>query len=764
MITNTFFKHRRQWTWTSPGDKVRNTVDYILTRQSSQPNIIDAHVLSNPDISDHRPVRCKMKLSLVKRNKTSSPNKRFDLTKLENSETCQLFQQTIQTSLEQYNPEDDAQKLMNAIEKSVVDASTTVLGKRVTPDSKTWISETTKHAIEQKKQTRKCKGTHSIEYKLAKSNIKKLCKIDKENSIEKEHKDLNNLPLNQKYYAATKKLKLKQTRNVRGWEMKSPSGAVLTNVDDILENWARFYEDLYHTDRTDFTPFAEDANFTIPPVLRSELDNALHKLKDMKAPGPDAITAKMLKSGGEKLHKTLLKLADLIIARHAKSPTQLDLSEIIVLFKKGDLLDCSNYRPICLLSHVYKLIMMILYNRISPELTRALPANQAAYQRGRGTTEQIQILQQTIEKINEFNGQGVICFVDFSKAFDSVDQKKLWETLKSQTNVNSAYINLLARLYDNSKTRIRTDLGTTREIKILRGVKQGDLASAILFCIVLSVILFETFDGLDFGIKLGGESMTDEDYADDIGLMTITIDQMNIILDRLYKSAKKYGLQINMKKTKAMIIGKHPTCNGTITPVMINNIVIDIVKQFAYLGRILTDTSDDMPAVKARIGCGWDAFKKVKSIICSRHISMQSKRKTYETYIMPTVLYAAETMTWKPQMQHHITVFQNHIMRWMCGKRLIDKTPISELTRITGLQPLMNLVRTRKLTWYGHIKRCSLPVKAAVEGLYPGKRNRGRPKRRWRDDIHDWTKLSWNELNKLSKDRHIWKTIVKNCY
>ena len=128
------------------------------------------------------------------------------------------------------------------------------------------------------------------------------------------------------------------------------------------------------------------------------------------------------------------------------------------------------------------------------------------------------------------------------------------------------------------------------------------------------------------------------------------------------------------------------------------------------------------------------------------------------------ILYAAETITWKPQLVHHIAVFENHIMRFMCGKRLIDNTSIADLLRTTGLQPIMQLVRKRKLSWYGRVKRSSLPVKVAVGGMVPRKRSRGRPKRRWCDDIYEWTGKRTNDLNILVKDRRKWKELVARCY
>ena len=70
-------------------------------------------------------------------------------------------------------------------------------------------------------------------------------------------------------------------------------------------------------------------------------------------------------------------------------PDELNVSEIVTLFKKADPLDCGNYRPITLLSQVYKLLMQVVYTRIKKDLT--------AYQPGHSTIQQIQTIQQIIE-------------------------------------------------------------------------------------------------------------------------------------------------------------------------------------------------------------------------------------------------------------------------------------------------------------------------------------------------------------------------------
>ena len=92
----------------------------------------------------------------------------------------------------------------------------------------------------------------------------------------------------------------------------------------------------------------------------------------------------------------------------------------------------------------------------------------------------IQTMKQVIQKSKEFQRNIGICFIDYT-TFDSVDQKKLWNALYTNTNIDPAYINIISMIYDNSKAQIRTDIGTTEEISLLKGVKQGDTLSALLF-------------------------------------------------------------------------------------------------------------------------------------------------------------------------------------------------------------------------------------------------------------------------------------------
>ena len=88
-------------------------------------------------------------------------------------------------------------------------------------------------------------------------------------------------------------------------------------------------------------------------------------------------------------------------------------------------------------------------------------------------------MQEITEKSIEFQQPCFICFIDYTKAFDSINQTKPWETLYNFTNINPSYTNLLSKIYENAKSKVRINFGTTNLFWLLKGVRQGDISSAI---------------------------------------------------------------------------------------------------------------------------------------------------------------------------------------------------------------------------------------------------------------------------------------------
>jgi len=271
--------------------------------------IIDSATLSHPDISDHRLVRCKAKLDNFIKRKKSIVTIKYDVQKLKDAQVAESFAQHVTDNL---NDSDNVQGLMDNIQNALKTAAKTVLGKK-SSSSEHYIAQSTINAINEKHNIRQTKGVHCIEYKLAKTNVKKLCKIDKQKSIEQDHAQLSQLPINQQYFEAVKRIKLSNHKQVKGWAMRNKQNVKLLTDEDILENWAEFYEKLYASTRTTFAHFEKDPNDPIPRVTLAERSRAIRMLKSGKAPGPDAMSSEMFKTGGQKLLMLLLKLVNLII-------------------------------------------------------------------------------------------------------------------------------------------------------------------------------------------------------------------------------------------------------------------------------------------------------------------------------------------------------------------------------------------------------------------------------------------------------------------
>ena len=98
--------------------------------------------------------------------------------------------------------------------------------------------------------------------------------------------------------------------------------------------------------------------------------------------------------------------------------------------KKGDAKKCSNCRTMALISHASKVMLKILQARLQQYVNWELPDVQLDLGKNRGTRDQIANIWWIIEKAREFQKNIQFCFINYTKAFDSVDHNKLWKILK----------------------------------------------------------------------------------------------------------------------------------------------------------------------------------------------------------------------------------------------------------------------------------------------------------------------------------------------
>ena len=92
--------------------------------------------------------------------------------------------------------------------------------------------------------------------------------------------------------------------------------------------------------------------------------------------------------------------------------------------------ECSIYHTIALISHASKVMLKILQARLQQYVNHELPDVQAGFRKGKGTRDQVDNIHWIIKKTQDFQKNIYFCFIDYAKAFDCVDHKKLWKILK----------------------------------------------------------------------------------------------------------------------------------------------------------------------------------------------------------------------------------------------------------------------------------------------------------------------------------------------
>ncbi|WP_353804764.1 RNA-directed DNA polymerase, partial [Acinetobacter baumannii] len=202
---------------------------------------------------------------------------------------------------------------------------------------------------------------------------------------------------------------------------------------------------------------------------------AIKTLKNGKTAGPDGIPAEALKVDpnmtADFLHPLLQKIMDTECV-----PADWKTGYLVKLPEKGDLSECSNWRGIVLLSIPSKVLTRIILNRLRDALDTRLRAEQAGFRRNSSCADYIAFLHIIIEQSMELQSLLIMTFVDFEKAFDSVDRETNWKLLLHY-GIPVKYVHLIKQLYKSSSCQVVHNRKLSDPFTVKTGVRQGCLLS-----------------------------------------------------------------------------------------------------------------------------------------------------------------------------------------------------------------------------------------------------------------------------------------------
>ena len=152
-------------------------------------------------------------------------------------------------------------------------------------------------------------------------------------------------------------------------------------------------------------------------------------------------------------------------------------------------------------------MLKILQARLQQYVNHEITDVQAVFRKGRGTRDQIANIHWIIKKAREFWKNIYFCFIDYAKAFDCVDHKKLWKILK-EIGIPAHLTCLLRNLYAGQEATVRTGHGTTDWFQIGNGVRQGCMLSPCLFNFYAEYIMRNAgLEETQAGIKIAGRNI-----------------------------------------------------------------------------------------------------------------------------------------------------------------------------------------------------------------------------------------------------------------
>lgn len=646
-----------------------------------------------------------------------------------------------------------------------------MVGRRK-PANKPWLSgDSESKVIERRKKketvnrskTRATKAVAQKEYAAANNEVKRSVRRDKKKYIEdlaqqaEEAAGKNNL---KDLYLTTKKLtgKFRHTQA----HIKNPQGVLLTTKEEQVKRWTEHFRDLLNRQppqlKADIPPAPNLLEINCNSPTKTEIRKAIKALRGGKAEGPDGIPAEALKADIETSTNMLHHLIQTIWEKE-NVPSDWKDGHIVKIPKKGDLRECKNYRGIMALSTPGKVLNHILLERLQKCVDEKLRENQAGFRNNRSCGDQIATLRIIIEQSIEWNSSVYVNFIDFEKAFDSVDREILWK-LTAHYGIPAKIINIIRSTYQGMRCQVLHEGCISEAFEVLTGVRQGCLLSPFLFLLCIDWVMKETTSNRRTGIQWSlTEQLEDLDFADDLALLAHTHQQMQEKSGKLEETAALLGLKINSSKTKVMRINSKNN-----TPITMDQNSLEDVNSFTYLGSIISVEGGTEDDVQARIGKARTTFNMLRNIWKAKNLSLKTKLQIFNSNVKTTLLYGSESWKTTTTILNKLQTFINRCLRRLLGIYWPNTISNANLWELTKQDTIEIQIRRRKWKWIGHtLRRKKSITKLALTWNPQGKRKRGRPRTTWRRTTEQEMKkegLSWQDLERRAQDRRGWKSFV----
>lgn len=231
-----------------------------------------------------------------------------------------------------------------------------------------------------------------------------------------------------------------------------------------------------------------------------------------------------------------------------------------LVFKNGENDNLKNYRPLSLTNVDYKIFAHVLALRLQNVAGKIINREQSAYIKGRYIGENARLILDVFEYYVHNDLDGILLFLDFEKAFDSIEYNFMVKTLE-KFNFGSKFIGMIKTLYNKPTFKLKNNGWMSKPCTMQRGIRQGCQVSALLFILVLEILAIQIKSDNEIkGLSFQKNYATDDSikmiqHADDCTSMVKDIKSLTKVLKTISEFSRVAGPKLNIEKTECLLTG-----------------------------------------------------------------------------------------------------------------------------------------------------------------------------------------------------------------